>query len=205
MFDTTDGIADSIRDERHALRERTMDWRQRRLQQKVTSLHQELEREQDARRALADAIGNTGRGSKKRYGLLRLLLIGGGAYILGPAEESLAVINASYSYVTDTPDFWRREYQRYPEHGQRFTGEPAYFKHVLGAAKGMMERAGFQFGRVSPPFESGDHLPELFAPVPEMIEPPHSVPPALKDPAKGVPDDGRAQVADVKGLGDIRG
>ena len=33
---------------------------------------------------------------------------GGGAYILGPAEESLAVINASYSYVTDTPDFWRR-------------------------------------------------------------------------------------------------
>ncbi len=67
---------------------------------------------------------------------------GGAAYILGPAEESLAVIEASYSYVTDTPDFWRREYQRYPEHGQRFTGEPAYFKHIAEAAKALMEANG---------------------------------------------------------------
>jgi hydroxymethylglutaryl-CoA synthase len=42
---------------------------------------------------------------------------GGAAYILGPAEEALAVIDATYSFVTDTPDFWRREYQKYPEHG----------------------------------------------------------------------------------------
>jgi len=67
---------------------------------------------------------------------------GGGAYIVGPAEESLAVINASYSYVTDTPDFWRREYQKYPEHGMRFTGEPAYFKHITMAATHMMEAMG---------------------------------------------------------------
>lgn len=67
---------------------------------------------------------------------------GGGAYIVGPAEESLAVINASYSYVTDTPDFWRREYQKYPEHGMRFTGEPAYFKHITEAATHMMEAIG---------------------------------------------------------------
>lgn len=67
---------------------------------------------------------------------------GGGAYIVGPAEESLAVINASYSYVTDTPDFWRREYQKYPEHGMRFTGEPAYFKHITEAATHLMEAAG---------------------------------------------------------------
>jgi len=67
---------------------------------------------------------------------------GAAAFILGPAEESLAVINSTYSYVTDTPDFWRREYQRYPEHGQRFTGEPAYFKHVLEAARTMMEASG---------------------------------------------------------------
>jgi len=67
---------------------------------------------------------------------------GGAAYILGPAEEALAVIAASYSYVTDTPDFWRREGQKYPEHGQRFTGEPAYFKHITEAAKFLMESNG---------------------------------------------------------------
>ena len=67
---------------------------------------------------------------------------GGGAYILGPAEESLAIINASYSYVTDTPDFWRRENQKYPEHGMRFTGEPAYFKHITEAATHLMEASG---------------------------------------------------------------
>ena len=67
---------------------------------------------------------------------------GGAAYLLGPADEALVVIQASYSYVTDTPDFWRREYQRYPEHGQRFTGEPAYFKHISAAARAMMEANG---------------------------------------------------------------
>jgi hydroxymethylglutaryl-CoA synthase len=67
---------------------------------------------------------------------------GGGAYVLGPADESLAIINSSYSYVTDTPDFWRREYQKYPEHGQRFTGEPAYFHHITTAAKTLMEASG---------------------------------------------------------------
>ena len=67
---------------------------------------------------------------------------GGAAYLLGPADESLAIIQSSYSYVTDTPDFWRRENQRYPEHGQRFTGEPAYFKHISAAARAMMEANG---------------------------------------------------------------
>jgi len=67
---------------------------------------------------------------------------GGAAYLLGPADEALAIIQSSYSYVTDTPDFWRREYQRYPEHGQRFTGEPAYFKHISEAARAMMEANG---------------------------------------------------------------
>ena len=67
---------------------------------------------------------------------------GGAAYILGAADDSLAVINATYSYVTDTPDFWRRAYQKYPEHGQRFTGEPAYFAHITEAANRMMEAMG---------------------------------------------------------------
>ncbi len=64
---------------------------------------------------------------------------GGAAFIVGPAESSLAVIEASYSYVTDTPDFFRRAEQKYPEHGQRFTGEPAYFKHISEAAHALMQ------------------------------------------------------------------
>ncbi len=67
---------------------------------------------------------------------------GGAAYLLGPAEESLAVIESTYSFVTDTPDFWRRAYQKYPEHGQRFTGEPAYFKHITEAGKTLLEASG---------------------------------------------------------------
>lgn len=67
---------------------------------------------------------------------------GGAAYILGPAESALAVINATYSFVTDTPDFWRREGEMYPSHGDRFTGEPAYFKHVLSAGKTLMDALG---------------------------------------------------------------
>lgn len=64
---------------------------------------------------------------------------GGAAYLIGPAEESLATFEGSYSYVTDTPDFWRRQHELYPEHGQRFTGEPAYFKHLTTAAERMLE------------------------------------------------------------------
>jgi hydroxymethylglutaryl-CoA synthase len=67
---------------------------------------------------------------------------GGAAFVLGPAENSLAVIEATYSYVTDTPDFWRRAYQKYPEHGSRFTGEPAYFEHVSQATKTLMAEMG---------------------------------------------------------------
>ncbi len=69
---------------------------------------------------------------------------GGAAYILGPAEDALAVFEGSYSYVTDTPDFWRRAEQKYPQHGQRFTGEPAYFKHILAAGQTFMEELGAQ-------------------------------------------------------------
>jgi hydroxymethylglutaryl-CoA synthase len=67
---------------------------------------------------------------------------GGAAYIIGPAQESLAEIEASYSYVSDTPDFWRRPEQKYPEHGQRFTGEPAYFKHIEAAGRTLMQEMG---------------------------------------------------------------
>jgi hydroxymethylglutaryl-CoA synthase len=67
---------------------------------------------------------------------------GGAAFLLGPADESLVEIEASYSYATDTPDFWRRANEKYPEHGERFTGEPAYFHHSTAAANGLMEALG---------------------------------------------------------------
>jgi hydroxymethylglutaryl-CoA synthase len=67
---------------------------------------------------------------------------GGAAYILGPAEEGLAIVEGSFSYVTDTPDFFRRPRQHYPQHGSRFTGEPAYFKHILAAARQLMDSLG---------------------------------------------------------------
>jgi len=68
---------------------------------------------------------------------------GGAAYIIGPAAESLAVLEGSFSFVTDTPDFWRRPYQHYPRHGGRFTGEPAYFRHTLEAARRLMTALGY--------------------------------------------------------------
>ena len=67
---------------------------------------------------------------------------GGAAFIIGPADESVAVYQGSFSYVTDTPDFWRRSGQTYPSHGDRFTGEPAYFNHVMSAAQKLMEMMG---------------------------------------------------------------
>ncbi len=67
---------------------------------------------------------------------------GGAAYLIGPGEQSLAIFEATYSFVTDTPDFWRRAHETYPSHGDRFTGEPAYFRHVVSAAERMLEELG---------------------------------------------------------------
>lgn len=67
---------------------------------------------------------------------------GGAAFIIGPAAESVALFQGSYSYVTDTPDFWRRAHQIYPSHGDRFTGEPAYFAHSVSAGQRLMELMG---------------------------------------------------------------
>jgi hydroxymethylglutaryl-CoA synthase len=67
---------------------------------------------------------------------------GGAAFLLGPAEEAVAIYQGSYSYVTDTPDFWRRSGETYPSHGDRFTGEPAYFHHTMAAAQKLMALMG---------------------------------------------------------------
>ena len=66
---------------------------------------------------------------------------GAAAFIFG-RENLVANTIDTYAYMTDTPDFWRREYQYYPQHGGRFTGDPAYFKHVTGAARGILQKTG---------------------------------------------------------------
>jgi hydroxymethylglutaryl-CoA synthase len=65
---------------------------------------------------------------------------GGAAFVIG-RERVIAKVRHTVSYTTDTPDFWRREGQHYPSHGGRFTGEPAYFRHVTECAHRMMEQA----------------------------------------------------------------
>jgi len=64
---------------------------------------------------------------------------GGCAYIFGK-HDVIAEIEGWYSCTSDTPDFWRRDGEPYPMHGGRFTGDPAYFKHIRNAAKKLMER-----------------------------------------------------------------
>ncbi|MFQ5887116.1 MAG: hydroxymethylglutaryl-CoA synthase [Candidatus Hydrothermarchaeales archaeon] len=64
---------------------------------------------------------------------------GGAAFVIGK-DGLIAEIEGTYSMTTDTPDFWRREGEPYPRHGGRFTGSPAYFKHVLSATTGLMKK-----------------------------------------------------------------
>ncbi len=70
---------------------------------------------------------------------------GGAAFIFGRrSSETLAYVEATYSYVTDTPDFWRREHQFYPRHAGRFTGDPAYFNQTISAGNGLMKEMGLR-------------------------------------------------------------
>jgi len=70
---------------------------------------------------------------------------GAAAFIIG-RDNIIAKIEGTYSYTTDTPDFWRRPGMDFPSHGGRFTGEPAYFKHTVNASKGLMEKLGLKPG-----------------------------------------------------------
>lgn len=65
---------------------------------------------------------------------------GAAAFIMG-TKNVIAEALYTHSFMTDTPDFWRREHEFYPQHGGRFTGEPAYFRTVTGAAKAIMKKA----------------------------------------------------------------
>ena len=66
---------------------------------------------------------------------------GGAAFIIGNSKEAVATLDSTCSFTSDTPDFWRRALEPYPSHAGRFTGEPAYFKHVMGATKMILEKS----------------------------------------------------------------
>jgi hydroxymethylglutaryl-CoA synthase len=68
---------------------------------------------------------------------------GGAAFMIGK-DDAIANIIKTVSFTTDTPDFWRREGANFPSHGGRFTGEPAYFKHIKGATKLLLEETGMR-------------------------------------------------------------
>lgn len=64
---------------------------------------------------------------------------GGAAFIVGSNPQHLiAKLLGTTSYATDTPDFWRRPGENYPQHGGRFTGEPAYYYHVMTSTKNLL-------------------------------------------------------------------
>lgn len=63
---------------------------------------------------------------------------GAAAFLLG-REQIIAKLLHTTSYTTDTPDFWRRESQKFPQHGGRFTGDPAYNRHIIGATTKLLQ------------------------------------------------------------------
>lgn len=72
---------------------------------------------------------------------------GAAAFISGSeknGDQLLAELLATRSVATDTPDFWRKPKESYPQHFGRFTGEPAYFKHVTMATKALLEEVNLQ-------------------------------------------------------------
>jgi hydroxymethylglutaryl-CoA synthase len=72
---------------------------------------------------------------------------GAAAYIVGKETSKthlLAECLGTISIATDTPDFWRRPGQPYPEHAGRFSGEPGYFTHVTKAAKLMIDEMNME-------------------------------------------------------------
>ncbi len=86
------------------------------------------------------AIGSDTAQSKPHDALEYTSAAAGVACILGN-KQVCAELVAYTSYSSDTPDFWRRDGIRYPTHAGRFTGEPAYFTHILGSSRQLMEKA----------------------------------------------------------------
>lgn len=87
------------------------------------------------------AIGADCAQSKPGDALEYTAAAGAAAFVMGSADNKNALcrIDRTLSFTTDTPDFWRANGAAHPSHAGRFTGEPAYFRHVREATKGIVE------------------------------------------------------------------
>ncbi len=92
------------------------------------------------------AIGTDTAQAKPGDALEYTAAAGAAAVIIGPekAKNALCRIEHTLSFTTDTPDFWRPNGEKYPHHAGRFTGEPAYFRHVQEVTKGILAIAKLQ-------------------------------------------------------------
>jgi hydroxymethylglutaryl-CoA synthase len=91
------------------------------------------------------AIGSDTAQSKPGDALEYSAAAGAAAFVVGlPTKKhpGICSIDATLSFTTDTPDFWRNAGEDFPRHAGRFTGEPAYFHHVLTTAKKILEETG---------------------------------------------------------------
>ncbi len=96
------------------------------------------------------AIGTDTAQSRPGDALEYTAAAGAAAIILGPADakNALCRIDATLSFTTDTPDFWRASDETYPRHAGRFTGEPGYFRHVKEAVRGILETANVTLDQI---------------------------------------------------------
>lgn len=85
------------------------------------------------------AIGADTAQSKPHDALEYSAASAGCAVILGK-RQVIAELEGFTSFSSDTPDFWRRDGVPFPTHAGRFTGEPAYFTHVINAAEMLMKK-----------------------------------------------------------------
>ncbi len=61
------------------------------------------------------------------------------AFVLGKTGIIAEIVDFT-SFSSDTPDFWRKDTEKFPSHAGRFTGSPAYFAHVIGASEKVLKK-----------------------------------------------------------------
>ena len=68
---------------------------------------------------------------------------GAAAFVLGKKRQNFSCqLVSTFSFSSDTPDFWRRQESRYPSHSGRFTGDPGYFYHLESCLDQFLQKNG---------------------------------------------------------------